>query len=139
METGFIEVDGKKVKIEMFLGGDYKFLLMVMGLSGATSTRACLWCLIHKLDRWDTSKSIEHYQSVEMKRTLAHIKSMLPLTLFHPTSHICDDKYRWKDLSRRVLIKLNLSLEKCLPLEKCVFRCFQCNFDRFELGFRYFH
>ena len=77
LETGFIEVDGKEIQIEMFLGGDYKFLLMVMGLSGATSTHSCLWCLIHKLDRWDTSKPIEHYQSVEMKRTLAHIKSML--------------------------------------------------------------
>ena len=82
LETGFIEVDGKEIKIEMFLGGDYKFLLMVMGLSSATSTHACLWCLIHKLDRWDTSKPIEHYQSVEMKRTLAHIKSMLPLKKF---------------------------------------------------------
>lgn len=58
----------------MFLGGDYKFLFMVMGLDGARSTH---WCLIHKLDRWDTSKPIEHYQSIEMKRILAHIKSML--------------------------------------------------------------
>ena len=66
----------------MFLGGDYKFLLLVMGLSGVTSTHACLWCLIHKLDRWDTSKPIKHYQSVKMKRTLAHIKSMLPLKKF---------------------------------------------------------
>ena len=61
LEAGFIDVDGKKVKIEMFLGGDYKFLLMVMGVSGATSTHACLWCLIHKLDRWDTSKPLGHY------------------------------------------------------------------------------
>ena len=73
-ETGFIEVDGKEIQIEMFLGGDYKFLFMVMGLDGARSTH---WCLIHKLDRWDTSKLIEHYQSIEMKRILAHIKSML--------------------------------------------------------------
>lgn len=54
LEAGSIEVDGKEVKIEMFLGGDYKFLLMAMGLSGATSTYACLWCLIHMLDRWNT-------------------------------------------------------------------------------------
>ena len=73
-ETGFIEVDGKEIQIEMFLGGDYKFLFMVMGLDGARSTH---WCLTHKLDRWDTSKPIEHYQSIEMKRILAHIKSML--------------------------------------------------------------
>lgn len=77
MKSGFIEVDEKETQIEMFLGGDYKFLLVIMGLSGATSIHSCLWCLIHKLDRWDTSKPIEHYQSVEMKSTLAHIKSML--------------------------------------------------------------
>ena len=77
LETGFIEVDGKEIKIEKL-----KFLLMVMGFSSATSTHACLRCLIHKLDRWDTSKPIEHCQSVEMKRTLAHIKSMLPLKKF---------------------------------------------------------
>lgn len=79
LEAGFIDVDGKQVKIEMFLGGDYKFLLMVMGLSGATSAHACLWCLIHKLDRWDTSNPLDHYNLGEMKRTLYHIKSMLPL------------------------------------------------------------
>ena len=82
LEAGLIEVDGKTVKIEMFLGGDYKFLLMTMGLSGATSIYACLWCLIHKLERWDTSEPIEYYNSGEMKRTLAHIKSMLPLNKF---------------------------------------------------------
>ena len=80
LEAGFIDVDGKQVKIEMFLGGDYKFLLMVMGIcSGATSIHACLWCLIHKLDRLDTSKPLDHYNLGEMKRTPDHIKSMLPL------------------------------------------------------------
>ena len=79
LEAGFIDVDGKHVQVEMFLGGDYKFLLMVMGLSGATSTHACLWCLIHKLERWDTSKPLDYYNMGEMKRTLDHIKSMLPL------------------------------------------------------------
>ena len=70
----------------MFLGGDYKFLLMVMTLSVATSVHACLCCLIHKLDRWDTSKPLDHYNNnyylEEMRRTMASIKSMLPLTTF---------------------------------------------------------
>ncbi|CAH3163458.1 unnamed protein product, partial [Porites lobata] len=43
------------------------FLLMARELSGATSTYACLWCLSHKLDRWNTGKAIEHYLSNEMK------------------------------------------------------------------------
>ena len=44
LETCFIEVDGKEVQIEMFLGGDYKFLFMVMGLNAAKPTHAFLWC-----------------------------------------------------------------------------------------------
>lgn len=52
---------------------------MVMGHSGVTFIHACLWCLIRELDRWDTSKPIDHYNLGEMKRTLAHIKAMLPL------------------------------------------------------------
>ena len=40
IKNGYVEVDGKKVKLELFIGGDYKFLLMVMGLSGATSDYA---------------------------------------------------------------------------------------------------
>ena len=82
LEVGLIEVNGKTVKIEMFLGGDYKFLLMTMGLSGATFTYACLWGLMHKLELWDTSEPIEYYNSGKTKRTLAYIKSMLLLNKF---------------------------------------------------------
>ena len=56
IETGSLLVDGNEVKLEFFLGGDYKFLLMIMGLNSATADYACLWCEIHKQFRWDTSK-----------------------------------------------------------------------------------
>ncbi|PFX29308.1 hypothetical protein AWC38_SpisGene5996 [Stylophora pistillata] len=49
-DRGHIIVDGKQVEIELFLGGDYKFLLLVMGISAANSTYACLWCKVHKKD-----------------------------------------------------------------------------------------
>ena len=48
LEDGFIVVDGKQIEIEMFLDGDYTFLVMVMGLSVPhLSIHACA----HKLDR----------------------------------------------------------------------------------------
>ena len=56
-----IEVDVKEVKIEMFLGGDYKFLLMTVGLKGATSDYACVWCKIHKIQRWDMTKDLDFH------------------------------------------------------------------------------
>jgi hypothetical protein len=43
------------VNLEFFLGGDYKFILLMMGLSGATSNYACAWCKIHKDERWNMS------------------------------------------------------------------------------------
>ena len=48
VDSKFIEVDGVTCPIEIFLGGDYKILLVIMGLSCATSDYACLWCKVHK-------------------------------------------------------------------------------------------
>ena len=44
---------GKKICSGFFLGGDHRVLLIVVGSSGATSDYACLWCKIHKLERFD--------------------------------------------------------------------------------------
>ena len=73
---GNLEVDGKDIPVKMFLGGDYKFLLMAMGLSGATSDYACLWCKVHKLHRWDTTKPLDHFNAGDLKRTLQEIKDL---------------------------------------------------------------
>jgi hypothetical protein len=74
IEKGTLLVDGKEVKLEFFLGGDYKFLLMVMGLNSANADYACLWCEIHKNLRWDTSKDLLFYNTAPLKRTLENIK-----------------------------------------------------------------
>ena len=60
--------------MEMFFGGDYKFLLMSMGLSGATSDYSCLWCKIHKLQKWDRTKDFEYYNTGDLERNLKDIK-----------------------------------------------------------------
>lgn len=74
-KNGKIKVNDKEIAVELFLGGDYKFLLMAMGMSGATSDYACLWCKVHKLFRWDMSKDLSHYNE-ELKRTLQEIKEL---------------------------------------------------------------
>ena len=56
-----LDVGGKVVNLEFFLGGDYKFILLIMGLSGATSNHACAWCKIHKNDRWNMTYNLNHY------------------------------------------------------------------------------
>ena len=60
-KQGKIKDGDNEIPVDLFLGGDYKFLLMVMGLSGATSDYSCLWCRIHKHIRWDMSKPLDYY------------------------------------------------------------------------------
>ena len=72
--TGTILIDREHVKLECFLGGDMKFLLMILGLASATSNHACLWCKVHKDNRWDTSKDMNFYTLDPNRITLAGIK-----------------------------------------------------------------
>ena len=62
IERQTISIDGKEIKLKLFLRGDMKFLLMVMGMSNSvTADYACLWCKIFKEERWDTSKPSDYY------------------------------------------------------------------------------
>ncbi|KAK2568267.1 hypothetical protein P5673_007267 [Acropora cervicornis] len=51
MADGHIKIDGEIVKLQFYLGGASKFLLVAMGTKGAISNNTCIWCLIHKKDR----------------------------------------------------------------------------------------
>uniref|UniRef100_A0A1X7T8Z9 Uncharacterized protein n=2 Tax=Amphimedon queenslandica TaxID=400682 RepID=A0A1X7T8Z9_AMPQE len=53
IQRGYLIIKGKRIEINLLLGGDYKFLLMTMGLKEASSNFACLYCEIHKDKRWD--------------------------------------------------------------------------------------
>jgi hypothetical protein len=52
------------------LGGDYKLILLMMGLSRATSNHASVWCTVYKDERWNMSHDLDHYNSPPLKRTL---------------------------------------------------------------------
>ncbi len=51
-----IEFEGIIYKIEFFLGGDLKFLAIVMGINAACSNYPCPWCTLHK-NQFSTSIS----------------------------------------------------------------------------------
>lgn len=76
INKGSISVDGKDIKLNFFLGGDMKFLLMIMDLNSATADYACLWCKIHKDVRWDTTKPFDYFNKEPLKRTLDKIKKL---------------------------------------------------------------
>ncbi|KAK3753656.1 hypothetical protein QZH41_011267 [Actinostola sp. cb2023] len=44
IEQGSLEIDNLKVNLEFFHGGDYKFLLIAMGMKAANSSHSCIWC-----------------------------------------------------------------------------------------------
>ena len=76
ISKGTISIDGEEIELEFFLGGDMKFLLIILGLSSATADYACLWCKIHKDNRWETSKPMNYYNEEPMRRTLDKIRSL---------------------------------------------------------------
>ena len=44
-----------------------------MGLAGANSIHACLWCKVHRDDRYDMTKAIDYYEQASLKRTFDDI------------------------------------------------------------------
>ncbi|XP_028394773.1 uncharacterized protein LOC114518936 [Dendronephthya gigantea] len=76
IEVSEIEINSSKFGLEFFLGGDYKFLLIVLGMKSATSNFACLWCKVHKENRWQMDKDLDYYNSAPLKRTLEEVITM---------------------------------------------------------------
>ena len=59
-----------------FWGGDYKFILIMLGLKGATSFYACAWCKVHKDKRWDMNHEEDFYNKPPLQRTLKELKEL---------------------------------------------------------------
>ena len=71
-----LTVNDKELETEFFLGGDYKYILIMLGLNGATGNYACAWCKIHKDDRWKMDKHFNDFNSQPIARTLQEVKEM---------------------------------------------------------------
>ena len=48
ISLGKLTVNDQEVNVDFFLGGDYKFILLKLGLKGATSNYACAWFKVHQ-------------------------------------------------------------------------------------------
>ena len=71
-----ITINNTSYNLEFFLGGDYKFLLLMLGMKGATSIYACLWCKIAKTERWNMKFDLEYYNKSPLQRTLQEVLRM---------------------------------------------------------------
>lgn len=74
--TKSITVDGQIYSLDFFVGGDMKFLQILLGLGGSTGDYACPWCKVHKNDRHDLSKEWDFYHSSNLFRSIEEINSL---------------------------------------------------------------
>jgi glutaredoxin len=72
----YISQAGQEFKLEFFLRGDMKFLLMVLGLNSANTNFSCLYCKIDKKMRHDMSKPESYYSSEKMIRSVEEMKKL---------------------------------------------------------------
>jgi len=72
-ENKCITVNGQTFDLELFVGGDMKFLQLLLGLGGSTGNFACSWCKVHKDERFNVSKPWDFYHSTEMFRSVKEI------------------------------------------------------------------
>lgn len=90
-----INVNGKCIPIQYYLGGDYKFILTALGLDAACCTYACAWCHVHKLQRYSTtiypSRTIDEIQASAKSKRKEHNASRLPLFPDIPINRVVVD------------------------------------------------
>ena len=65
-----IDVNGVNLRIEYYLGGDWKFLAMATGIDAASSTYACIWCKCPTNLRFDPDKVWSVTNTSEGARTI---------------------------------------------------------------------
>ncbi|KAK3735181.1 hypothetical protein QZH41_000466 [Actinostola sp. cb2023] len=115
IEQGSLEIDNLKVNLEFFLGGDYKFLLIAMGMKAANSSHSCIWCKVSSAQRCELCLTREYFNSPEMKRVLNNNwtkeKGCKGKPLFNiPVDHVvCDELH--------MLLRITDRLENGIILE----------------------
>lgn len=75
-EIIYTKSSGRQFNLELFLGGDMKFLLLALGLNAANSKYACRYCKIPKEDRYDMTKDEMYYWGPSMVRSIVDMKKL---------------------------------------------------------------
>ena len=103
-----LTIDGRDYNVELFLGGDYKFILILLGMKSATSNHSCVRCKVHSHSRYDMSFPLHHYNSDPHRRTLEEI---IKLTGLKKDNYCCvNDLLLSIDLDHITLDELHLLL-----------------------------
>ena len=55
-EVSYVTVKDREVKVEYFVGADWKMLANLLGIVAANGRNPCIWCMANKDEFWDASK-----------------------------------------------------------------------------------
>ena len=69
-----IQINDKIYTCEYYLGGDWKFLACVCGLSCVNADHACIWCSCTKRERYDIDKEFSFSRTTELMMEWAQKK-----------------------------------------------------------------
>ncbi|CAG2186655.1 unnamed protein product [Mytilus edulis] len=115
-KRGTIEVDGRKINLEILLGGDMKFLQILLGLGGSLCNYSCPWCRIHKGEREDMTKPWDFYHGNNMNRTAQNLEEDVvrnhygvraqPLIMIEPEHIIIDELHLLLQICDKLLSNL---------------------------------
>jgi hypothetical protein len=110
------------------MGGDMKFLQLVLGLGGSLCNYSCPWCRVHKIQRDDMTKPLDFYHTCGMQRTSHNLKEDVgkndfgvraqPLVSIEPEHIIIDELYLLLRICDKLLRNLILDT-KTLDDKKC--------------------
>lgn len=70
----YVSIGDRRIPITYYLGGDYKFILAVLGIDNANCTYACCYCKIHKNDRTSTDQKWSMQQHSKESRTITDLQ-----------------------------------------------------------------
>ena len=74
-----ITLDGAQYGIEFFLGADWKFLALVVGIEAANARYSCIWCTCPSEERFDISKEWSFTDKEKGARTIEDIRRLTAL------------------------------------------------------------
>lgn len=74
-----LSLDGVQYGVEFFLGADWKYLALIIGIEAANARYSCIWCTCPSEDRHDISKEWSFRDKDKGARTIEDIQRLAAL------------------------------------------------------------
>ena len=75
-KDGYTCICSERIDIQLFIGGDMKFIQLILGINSSIATYACSWCTVNKEDRGNVALPWDFYHSEKFFRSISEIKNL---------------------------------------------------------------